>query len=138
MTMIYYYFRTLIAISLLGPKFYPSPYDSGRFADNEILPGKKLPPECHAELHTDFDGAAVRWGLTHHQESAYDCCMACMNQAKNAKPGQKRCNIWVYCPSETGCYSPDRYEHKNQECWLKYVSIRCTHHREIDYPLHVF
>lgn len=88
--------------------------------DNEILPGKKPPPECHAELHTDYNGAAVRWGLTHHQETAYDCCMACLNQAKNPKPGEKRCNIWVYCPSESGCYSPDIYQHKNQECWLKY------------------
>ncbi|KAL0432485.1 UNVERIFIED_CONTAM: hypothetical protein Slati_2582800 [Sesamum latifolium] len=87
--------------------------------DEEILPGRKLPPECHAELHTDYDGAAVRWGLTHHKESAYDC-MACLDQAKRAKPGEMKCNIWVYCPSETGCFSPDIYEHKNQECWLKY------------------
>lgn len=93
-----------------------------RFSDKEILPGRQLPPECHAELHTDYGGVAVRWGLTHHKESAYDCCMACLDQAKHAKPGQKRCNIWVYCPSENGCYSPDIYEHKNQECWLKYVS----------------
>ncbi|KAL3505183.1 hypothetical protein ACH5RR_035024 [Cinchona calisaya] len=89
--------------------------------DHEILPGKRLPPECHAELHTDYDGVAVRWGPTHHKESAYDCCMACLDQAKNAKPGEKKCNIWVYCPSETGCFSPDIYEHKNQECWLKYA-----------------
>ncbi|KAG8389998.1 hypothetical protein BUALT_Bualt01G0037600 [Buddleja alternifolia] len=86
----------------------------------EVLPGRKLPPECHGEPHTDYGGAAVRWGLTHHQESAYDCCMACLDQAKRAKPGEQKCNIWVYCPSETGCYSPDIYEHKNQECWLKY------------------
>ncbi|KAK6115851.1 hypothetical protein DH2020_008120 [Rehmannia glutinosa] len=84
------------------------------------LTGRKLPPECNAELHADYDGAAVRWGLTHPKESAYDCCMSCLDQAKHAKPGEKKCNIWVYCPSETGCYSPDIYEHKNQECWLKY------------------
>ncbi|KAL0302651.1 UNVERIFIED_CONTAM: hypothetical protein Sangu_3087300, partial [Sesamum angustifolium] len=60
--------------------------------DEEILPGRKLPPECHAELHTDYDGAAVRWGLTHHKESAYDCCMACLDQAKRAKPGEMKCN----------------------------------------------
>lgn len=89
--------------------------------DREILPGRQLPPECHAELHTDYDGAAVRWGLTNPKESAYDCCMACLDQAKMAKPNEKKCNIWVYCPSETGCYSPDIYEHKNQECWLKYA-----------------
>lgn len=80
-----------------------------------------MPPECHAELHTDYGGAAVRWGLTHHKESAADCCQACLDQAKTAKPGEKKCNIWVYCPSEYGCYSPDIYEHKHQECWLKQV-----------------
>ncbi|GAB2267377.1 hypothetical protein Dimus_002362 [Dionaea muscipula] len=85
------------------------------------LPGRPVPPECHAELHTDYDGAAVRWGLTHHKESAADCCLACLDQAKRAKPGEKKCNIWVYCPSESGCYSPDIYEHKFQECWLKYA-----------------
>ncbi|XP_043812933.1 uncharacterized protein LOC122723729 isoform X1 [Manihot esculenta] len=92
----------------------------GEEDDEEILPGRPVPPECHAELHTDYDGAAVRWGLTHHKESAADCCQACLDQAKRAKPGEMKCNIWVYCPSETGCYSPDIYQHKNQECWLKY------------------
>ncbi|RZR87495.1 hypothetical protein BHM03_00014916 [Ensete ventricosum] len=87
----------------------------------EIIPGRPLPPECHAELHTDYDGAAVRWGLIHHKESAADCCQACLDQAKRPKPGEKKCNIWVYCPSEFGCYSPDIYEHKHQECWLKQV-----------------
>ncbi|KAG8654734.1 uncharacterized protein LOC110615898 isoform X3 [Manihot esculenta] len=93
----------------------------GEEDDEEILPGRPVPPECHAELHTDYDGAAVRWGLTHHKESAADCCQACLDQAKRAKPGEMKCNIWVYCPSETGCYSPDIYQHKNQECWLKYA-----------------
>ncbi|XP_065882113.1 uncharacterized protein [Euphorbia lathyris] len=90
-------------------------------SEEDILPGRPVPPECHAELHTDYDGAAVRWGLTHHKDSAADCCQACFDQAKNAKPGEKKCNIWVYCPDEMGCYSPDIYEHKNQECWLKYA-----------------
>ncbi|KAE8683620.1 DNAJ heat shock N-terminal domain-containing protein isoform 1 [Hibiscus syriacus] len=88
--------------------------------EEQILAGKPLPRECHAELHTDYDGVAVRWGLTHHKESAADCCQACLYQAKNAKPGDKRCNIWVYCPSETGCYSPDKYQHRHMECWLKF------------------
>ncbi|XP_022772850.1 uncharacterized protein LOC111315422 isoform X2 [Durio zibethinus] len=87
--------------------------------EDQILAGRPLPPECHTELHTDYDGAAVRWGPTHHKESAADCCQACLDHAKRAKPGQKKCNIWVYCPSETGCYSPDIYEHKHMECWLK-------------------
>ncbi|XP_078157364.1 dimethylallyl, adenosine tRNA methylthiotransferase [Carex rostrata] len=85
----------------------------------EIIPGPPLQPVCNAELHTDYAGAAVRWGLTHHKESAADCCQACLDQAKHAKPGEMKCNIWVYCPSEFGCFSPDIYEHKHQECWLK-------------------
>ncbi|CAM0148294.1 unnamed protein product [Urochloa decumbens] len=87
--------------------------------EEEIIAGPPLSPQCNAELHTDYDGAAVRWGLTHHKESAADCCQACLDQAKNAKPGELKCNIWVYCPSEFGCFSPDKYEHKHQECWLK-------------------
>lgn len=87
--------------------------------EEEIIPGRPMPPECHTELHTDYAGAAVRWGLTHHTESAAECCQACLDQAKSAKPGDMKCNIWVYCPSEYGCYSPDIYEHKHQECWLK-------------------
>lgn len=93
------------------------------FPEEEILPGRQLPPECNAELHSDYDGIAVKWGLTHHKESAYDCCQACLDHARNAQPGENKCNVWVYCPSETGCYSPDIYEHKHTECWLKYVSF---------------
>jgi hypothetical protein len=62
-------------------------------AAEEIIPGPPLPPECNAEVHTDYGGAAVRWGLTHHKESAADCCLACMDQAKRAKPGALKCNI---------------------------------------------
>ncbi|CAN1776557.1 hypothetical protein LINPERHAP1_LOCUS13688 [Linum perenne] len=89
--------------------------------EEEILPGPPLKPECHAELHTDYDGVAVKWGLTHPKDSAAECCQACLDHAKRAKPGSAKCNIWVYCPSENGCYSPDIYEHKNMECWLKYA-----------------
>ncbi|MCO5595960.1 hypothetical protein L7F22_050011 [Adiantum nelumboides] len=84
-----------------------------------IIPGRAAPSQCHAEANSDYDGAAVRWGLTFHVESAADCCQACLDQAKSAKPGQLKCNIWVYCAREAGCYSPDIYEHKHQECWLK-------------------
>jgi len=91
-------------------------------SEEEVLPGRPLPPECNTELHTDYGGAAMRWGLTHHKDSAADCCKACLDQAKRAKEGEKKCNIWVYCPSEYGCHSPDIYQHKYQECWLKYVS----------------
>ncbi|KAK8705612.1 hypothetical protein V6N13_049210 [Hibiscus sabdariffa] len=86
----------------------------------QILAGRPLPPECNLEIHTDYAGECVRWGLSNPQESAADCCQACLDQAKSAKPDQKKCNIWVYCPSESGCYSPDEYEHKHMECWLKY------------------
>ncbi|KAK9023821.1 hypothetical protein V6N11_004019 [Hibiscus sabdariffa] len=61
----------------------------------QILTGRRLPVECRAELHTDYDGAAVRWGLTHHKESAADCCQACLDQAKHAKPGAPVVVPWV-------------------------------------------
>ncbi|CAH1419300.1 unnamed protein product [Lactuca virosa] len=89
--------------------------------DDSILAGRRLPPECNTELHTDYGGQAVKWGLTHQKESAYECCQACLNQAKNARPGEMKCNIWVYCPAEEGCHSPDIYQHKLEECWLKYA-----------------
>lgn len=93
--------------------------EDGPEIEDGIIPGRPLPSECHAEPHTDYDGAAVKWGLMHHKESAADCCQACLDQAKNAKQGEKKCNIWVYCPFEPGCYSPDIYQHKHRECWLK-------------------
>ncbi|KAG9138588.1 hypothetical protein Leryth_012926 [Lithospermum erythrorhizon] len=86
----------------------------------EIIPRSRLPPECKAELHTDYGGVAVTWGLTHRKESPYECCMACLEHARNTKPGKQKCNIWVYCPSTNGCHSPDVYEHELGECWLKY------------------
>lgn len=88
-------------------------------SEDDTIPGRPLPPECHAEAHTDYRGAAVRWGLTHHVDSAADCCQACLDQARNATADQKKCNIWVYCPRKGGCYSPDKYTHENHECWLK-------------------
>ncbi len=92
-------------------------------AEDGIIPGRPLPEECHAEAHTDYDGAAVRWGLTYHVESAADCCQACLDHARSVEGDGKKCNVWVYCPSEDGCYSPDIYEHKHRECWLKQVSF---------------
>ncbi|CAD6337248.1 unnamed protein product [Miscanthus lutarioriparius] len=107
---------------LIPPTIYHIEHDDkpqNEPEDEGIIPGPPLPPECNTELHTDYGGTAVRWGLTHHKESAADCCQACIDQAKRARPGALKCNIWVYCPSEYGCYSPDKYEHKHQECWLK-------------------
>ncbi|CAK9275588.1 unnamed protein product [Sphagnum jensenii] len=93
--------------------------ESGQEKEDGIIPGRPLPEECRAEAHTDYDGAAVRWGLTYHVESAADCCQACLDHARSAEGDGKKCNVWVYCPSVDGCYSPDIYEHKHQECWLK-------------------
>ncbi|KAJ8531947.1 hypothetical protein K7X08_011870 [Anisodus acutangulus] len=109
-----------IPVAIINKENHDKPEGEEEF-DNEIIAGRRLPPECNVELHTDYGGDAVRWGLTNPKESAYECCMACLNQAKHAGPNDKKCNTWVYCPSETGCYSPDIYQHKNQECWLKYA-----------------
>lgn len=79
------------------------------------------PEKCQPELKTDFGGVAVRWGLTHHVNSAADCCKACSQQAAYAKSSQRKCNVWVFCPEKKGCSSPDGYEHKFGECWLKHA-----------------
>nr|GEZ12099.1 hypothetical protein [Tanacetum cinerariifolium] len=34
----------------------------------------------------DYGGQAVTWGLTRHKQSAYECCQACLDHARNAKP----------------------------------------------------
>lgn len=108
-----------IPVDVINNEINDKPENGQEPEEEEIIAGPPLPPECHAEPHTDYDGSAVRWGLTHHKDSAADCCQACLDHAKQAKPGEVKCNIWVYCPSEFGCYSPDIYEHRHQECWLK-------------------
>lgn len=55
--------------------------------EEEIIPGQSIPPECHAKHHTNYDGAIVRSGLTHHKEIVADYCQACVVM---------KCNIWVY------------------------------------------
>ncbi|GAU15402.1 hypothetical protein TSUD_04720 [Trifolium subterraneum] len=72
--------------------------DGADDSEEEVLPGKPLPQECKPELHTDYGGDAVRWGLTHHKDSAADCCQACLDHAKRAKEGEKKCNIWAEKP----------------------------------------
>lgn len=79
-----------------------------------------LPPEkCQAEPNTDFSGTLIRWGLTYHVSNAAECCKACSKQASYARGKQPKCNVWVFCPRKSGCPSPDGYEHKFGECWLK-------------------
>jgi hypothetical protein len=80
---------------------------------------RQLPPQCHPEPNTDFGGVAVRWGLTYHVNSAAECCKACLWHAAYARVGQLKCNVWVFCPEKNGCPSPDGYDHKFGECWLK-------------------
>ncbi|KAI5391103.1 hypothetical protein KIW84_076098 [Lathyrus oleraceus] len=109
-------------ISISDPSLKPlldDKPDGTEDSEEEVLPGRVFPHECKPELHMDYDGSTVKWGLTHHKDSAADCCQACLDHAKRAKEGEKKCNIWVYCPSEFGCHSPDVYQHKHQECWLK-------------------
>jgi hypothetical protein len=90
--------------------------------DDDNIPGKTVPEACHAEVHTDYDGVAVWWGLTHHVESAADCCQACLDQACDANQDEWKCNIWLYFPEEAGCFSHDKFKHEHRECWLKQVS----------------
>eukprot|EP00271_Cylindrocystis_brebissonii_P006014 TRINITY_DN1852_c0_g2_i2.p1 TRINITY_DN1852_c0_g2~~TRINITY_DN1852_c0_g2_i2.p1 ORF type:complete len:282 (+),score=45.86 TRINITY_DN1852_c0_g2_i2:219-1064(+) len=82
-----------------------------------------IPSECHADAHMDYDGDAVVWGLTHLKDTAADCCAACQKQAADEPETHRKCNTWVYCPEPDGCFSPDIYDHKHRECWLKYSVV---------------
>ncbi|KAF8756788.1 hypothetical protein HU200_011045 [Digitaria exilis] len=62
--------------------------------EEEIVAGPPLSPQCNAELHTDYDGAAVRWGLTHHKETAADFVKLVSIKLRMQKPGELKCNIW--------------------------------------------
>ena len=79
-----------------------------------------LDASCGAEANLDLDGFAVSWGLDFHTDTAAACCEACKRHTKTeGQPG--RCNSWVWCPEKlTGkCWSPDIWDHRYQECWLK-------------------
>jgi len=54
-----------------------------------------IPDDCSPEMHADYEGYAVQWGLGNKKHSAAECCRAC----KEFKPkdGLDGCNIWVWC-----------------------------------------
>ena len=54
-----------------------------------------IPDDCSPEMHADYEGYAVQWGLSNKKHSAAECCRAC----KEFKPkdGLDGCNIWVWC-----------------------------------------
>ncbi|CAI5465225.1 unnamed protein product [Closterium sp. Yama58-4] len=87
-----------------------------------------VPEQCSMQRSTDYDGDALTWGLDFHTASAADCCARCQAMAATAhaaaqqggEGAQQRCNIWVFCPEPGGCWSPDIWDHKHKECWLKY------------------
>lgn len=71
----------------------------------------------------DYGGVVVWWGFIYYVNSVVDCCQVCLDQVKNVIVGQKKCNIWVYCFKEDGCYFFDVYIYENYECWLKQVNF---------------
>jgi hypothetical protein len=76
----------------------------------------ELDASCGAEVNLDLDGFAVSWGLDFKTKTAAECCEAC--RAHKRRDDGKQCNSWVWCPEEK-CWSPDIWDHKYQECWLK-------------------
>eukprot|EP00892_Ulva_mutabilis_P000604 jgi/Ulvmu1/10544/UM064_0082.1 len=63
---------------------------------------------CHIEEHAEYGAdTVVVWGSWNVQESVEDCCNSCFKTAG--------CNVWVFCPSTSGC-GQDR---AMGECWLK-------------------
>ena len=71
-----------------------------------LAPGE-LPPSCGAELNSNYKGSIIVEGHSNLMGSAGACCAACESNP--------RCNVWVYCGDEDGCFEDYLY----QECWLK-------------------
>ncbi|GJU58386.1 hypothetical protein Tco_1236152 [Tanacetum coccineum] len=51
-----------IPVSIINNEHNDKPEGEDDF-DDKILAGRWPPPECNVELHTDYGGQAVRWGL---------------------------------------------------------------------------
>lgn len=67
---------------------------------------------CHAQLHTDYDGPALTWGLDFKTKTAQECCDECKKRRAQG------CNSWVWCPDPL-CWAPDIHNHTQYECWTK-------------------
>ncbi|KAL4424893.1 hypothetical protein ABPG77_002116 [Micractinium sp. CCAP 211/92] len=97
--------------------FYTTGGENGTPLEKHELLNEPVPEDCHMEEHADYDGPALRWGLSHKLASAAQCCQACKELSKAQADGS-RCNVWVYCPSPTGeCWSPDICEPWGAVCW---------------------
>mmetsp|Transcript_19406 Transcript_19406/g.42030 ORF Transcript_19406/g.42030 Transcript_19406/m.42030 type:complete len:260 (+) Transcript_19406:126-905(+) len=79
-----------------------------------------IPEDCYPEMHADYDGYAVQWGLGHKTRSAAECCRRC----KEFKPPgdvPHKCNMWIWCGDPSGvCWTMDIHTHTTGDCWLKY------------------
>ncbi|GJZ09905.1 hypothetical protein Tco_0544188 [Tanacetum coccineum] len=88
------------------------------------IPVNIINTEHDEESEGDDDFIMVVWGLTHRKESAYECCQACINQAKAARADEM--NVIYGFISLLKVDAIPRiyiYQHKLEECWLKYVSL---------------
>ena len=76
-------------------------------------PVPDCPADCHPQVHCDMLGEAVAAGGQRNlQANAGECCAAC--RAHAVRPGQRPCNVWVYCGDRAAC--GQNYQH----CWLKH------------------
>ena len=82
--------------------------------------------EAHHELHADYDGLGVRWGIGNKKPTWQACEASCraFNPASSGGAPFRGlpCNTWTWC-SEPVCFEPDAHKHSLGDCWLKFQEL---------------
>ena len=78
-------------------------------------PAVDAPSSCNARARTELEGGVVQWGTNNKVASAAACCESCRADAAKKKPGERACNVWVFCADKELC--EDRFG----QCWLKHT-----------------
>ncbi|GAX84062.1 hypothetical protein CEUSTIGMA_g11486.t1 [Chlamydomonas eustigma] len=108
------------SLSALQPQLITTVLDPLKNRTVQIF-DEPIPDDCHAELHADYAGYAVMWGLANKASSAAECCRMCKDFKSPNKDVPHGCHIWIWCGDPSGrCWTMDIHEHRTGDCWLKY------------------
>ena len=84
------------------------------------------PLVAYHELHADYDGLGVRWGIGHKKARWEDCEASCREFRPSARGGGPfgglPCNVWTWC-SQPVCFEPDAHKHSFGDCWHKFTEL---------------
>mmetsp|Transcript_34100 Transcript_34100/g.47262 ORF Transcript_34100/g.47262 Transcript_34100/m.47262 type:complete len:194 (+) Transcript_34100:196-777(+) len=117
------------------------PLHVGDSGSTQLGPAYEANQQCHAHVHSGYDGHAFTWGMSFRTETAGECCAACEAHQSSCSPSVQKfqsplmekpqscgngagvpesfvCNVWVFCPLPM-CWAQDIWNHTFGECWLK-------------------